>query len=60
MLHVLSVIGQRLARDPCPTASKDEFWLLTQALWNSLPQADCQNLFDSMSHRIAALLTHGS
>ncbi|GFX55031.1 transposable element Tc1 transposase [Trichonephila clavipes] len=50
------LVGQRLARDPRPAASKDELLLRLQAIWNSLPQADIQNLFDSMSRRIATLI----
>ncbi|GFV70352.1 hypothetical protein TNCV_4797711 [Trichonephila clavipes] len=44
--HVWDLVGRRLARDPRP--SKDEFFLRIQAIWNSIPQADIQNLFDSM------------
>ncbi|GFT26466.1 transposable element Tcb2 transposase [Trichonephila clavipes] len=42
--HVWDLIGRRLARDPRLAASKDEFLILIQAIWNSLPQADIQNL----------------
>ena len=42
--------------DPRPTASKDKLWLRMQAIWNSLPQADIQNLFDSMPRLKAALI----
>ncbi|GFV33587.1 transposable element Tcb2 transposase [Trichonephila clavipes] len=52
--QVWDLVVWRLARDPRPTASKDEFLLHMQAIWNSLPQADIQNLFDSMPRRIAA------
>ncbi|GFW62242.1 uncharacterized protein TNCV_4421291 [Trichonephila clavipes] len=48
--------GRRLARDPHPTASKDEIWVRIQAIWNYLPQADIQHLFDSMPRRIATLI----
>ncbi|GFS89745.1 transposable element Tcb2 transposase [Trichonephila clavipes] len=54
--HVWDLVGRRLARDPRPTASKDERLLCIQAIWNSLPQADIQNLFDSLPRRIAALI----
>ncbi|GFS63050.1 transposable element Tcb2 transposase [Trichonephila clavipes] len=47
--------GRRLARDLRPAASKDELLLRMQAIWNSLPQADIQNLFDSIPPRIATL-----
>lgn len=58
--HVWDMVGRRLARDPRPAVSKDELWLRIQAIWNSLPQADIQNLFDSMPRRIAALIAaHG-
>ncbi|GFW11763.1 transposable element Tc1 transposase [Trichonephila clavipes] len=46
--HVWDLVGRRLARDPRPSASKDELLLRTQAIWNSLPQADIQYLFNSM------------
>ena len=42
--HVWDFVGRRLARDPA--ASKDELWLCKQAIQNSLPQTDIQNLFD--------------
>ncbi|GFX98710.1 transposable element Tcb1 transposase [Trichonephila clavipes] len=45
--HVWDLVGRRLSRDPRPAASKDELLLRIQAIWNSLPQADIQNLFDS-------------
>ncbi|GFW95361.1 transposable element Tcb2 transposase [Trichonephila clavipes] len=49
-------IGRRLARGPRPAASKDELLLRIQAIWNSSPEADIQNLFDSMPRRIAAVI----
>ncbi|GFX44889.1 transposable element Tcb1 transposase [Trichonephila clavipes] len=52
--HVWDLVGQHLAHHPRPAASKDELLLRMQAIWNSLPQADIQNLFDSMPRRIAA------
>ncbi|PRD36668.1 UNVERIFIED_CONTAM: tc1a [Trichonephila clavipes] len=58
--HVWDFVGRRLGRDPRPAASKDELLLHIQAIWNSLPQADIQNLFDSMPRCIAALIAaHG-
>ncbi|GFW64683.1 transposable element Tcb1 transposase [Trichonephila clavipes] len=54
--HVRDLIGWRIARDPCPAASKDELLVRIQAIGNSLPQADIQNLFHSMSRRIATLI----
>ncbi|GFU91842.1 hypothetical protein TNCV_3192291 [Trichonephila clavipes] len=54
--HVGYLVGRRLARDPRPAASKDELLLCIQAIWNSLPQADIQNLFDSMLRCTTALI----
>ncbi|GFV32203.1 transposable element Tcb1 transposase [Trichonephila clavipes] len=54
--HTWDFAGRRLNRDPRPAASKHELLLRKQAIWNSLPQADIQNLFDSMPRRIAALI----
>ncbi|GFS67029.1 transposable element Tcb2 transposase [Trichonephila clavipes] len=54
---ITDLVGQRLVRDPSPVASKDELLLRRQAIWNFLPQADIQNLFDSMPRRIAALIS---
>ncbi|GFU59708.1 transposable element Tcb2 transposase [Trichonephila clavipes] len=53
--HVWNLVGSRLARDPRLAVSKDELLLRIQAIWNSLPQANIQNLFDFMPRRIAAL-----
>ncbi|GFV30534.1 transposable element Tcb2 transposase [Trichonephila clavipes] len=54
--HVWDWVGRRLARNPRPAVSKDELLLRIQAIWNSLPHADIQNLFDSVLRRIAALI----
>ncbi|GFY31686.1 transposable element Tcb1 transposase [Trichonephila clavipes] len=54
--HVWDLVGRRLARDPRPADSQHELLLRIQAIWNSLPQADIQNLFDSMPRRLAALI----
>ncbi|GFV32717.1 hypothetical protein TNCV_3890751 [Trichonephila clavipes] len=54
--HVWDFVGRRLARNPRPSFSKDELFLRIQATWNSLSQADIQNLFDSMPRRIATLI----
>ncbi|GFV80201.1 hypothetical protein TNCV_1477631 [Trichonephila clavipes] len=53
--HVWDFVGQCFACDLRPAASKDEFLLRIQALWN-FPQAYIQKLFDSMPRRIAALI----
>ncbi|GFU62794.1 hypothetical protein TNCV_1381641 [Trichonephila clavipes] len=54
--HVWYLVDLRLPRDLRPAASKDEILLRIQAIRNSLPQADIQNLLDSMPRRIAALI----
>ncbi|GFX20553.1 transposable element Tcb1 transposase [Trichonephila clavipes] len=54
--HVWDLVCRRLARDSRPGASKDELLLRLQAIWNSFPQEDIQNLFASMPRRIAALI----
>ncbi|GFX43615.1 transposable element Tcb1 transposase [Trichonephila clavipes] len=54
--HVRDLVGQHLARDPRSAVSNDELLLCIQALWNSLPQANIQNLFVSIPFRIAALI----
>ncbi|GFT00625.1 transposable element Tcb2 transposase [Trichonephila clavipes] len=54
--HVWDLVGRRLAHVPCPAASKDELLLRIPAIWNSLPQADIQNLFNSMPRRIEVLI----
>ncbi|GFW45021.1 transposable element Tcb2 transposase [Trichonephila clavipes] len=46
--HVWDIVGQRLARDLRPVASTDELWFRIQTIWNTLSQADIQNLFNSM------------
>ncbi|GFV20545.1 transposable element Tcb1 transposase [Trichonephila clavipes] len=58
--HVWDVIGRRLARDLRPVTSTEELWLCIQTIWNTLPQADIQNLFNSMPRRVAAFIAvHG-
>ncbi|GFX00202.1 transposable element Tcb1 transposase [Trichonephila clavipes] len=53
--HVWDLVGRRLARNQHPAASKDELLLRIQGIWNSLPQAYIQNLFDCMPRHIATL-----
>ncbi|GFT06549.1 transposable element Tc1 transposase [Trichonephila clavipes] len=54
--HVWDIVGRRLTRDIRPVASTDELWLRIQTIWNTLPQADIQNLFNSMPRRVAAFI----
>ncbi|GFW97277.1 transposable element Tcb2 transposase [Trichonephila clavipes] len=46
--HGWDLVSRRLVRDPHPAASKDELLLRILAIRNSVPEADIQNLFDSM------------
>ena len=58
--HVWDLVSRLLARDLRLAASKHKLWLWIQAIWNSFPQADIQNLFDSIPCRMAALIAaHG-
>ncbi|PRD35101.1 UNVERIFIED_CONTAM: hypothetical protein NCL1_12632 [Trichonephila clavipes] len=52
--HMWDFVGRRLVRDLLPAASKVKLLLRIPAIWNSLRQADIQNLFHSMTHCIAA------
>ncbi|GFU19129.1 transposable element Tcb2 transposase [Trichonephila clavipes] len=54
--HVWDIVGGRLAHDLRPVVSTDELWLRIQTVWNTLPQADIQNLFNSMPRRVATLI----
>ena len=55
------LVGWRLARYPCPAASKGELCLCIQAIWNSVLQEDIRNLFNSMPRHTAALIAvHGN
>ncbi|GFV30798.1 transposable element Tc1 transposase [Trichonephila clavipes] len=54
--HEWDIVGRRLARDLRPVASADELWLRIQTIWNTLPQTDIKNLFNSMPRRVAALI----
>ncbi|GFV48632.1 hypothetical protein TNCV_5069171 [Trichonephila clavipes] len=56
--HVWDLVGRRFAREPRPAASKDEFLLRIQEIWNSLLRA--QNIFDNRPRRIETLIAaHG-
>ena len=58
--HVWDLIGRRQARDLRLAASKHKLRLCIQAIWNSLPQADIQKLFDSVpSHKPAPITARG-
>ncbi|GFW34781.1 transposable element Tc1 transposase [Trichonephila clavipes] len=54
--HEWDIVGRRIARDLRPVASTDELWLPIQTIWNTLPQTDIKNLFNSMPRRVAALI----
>ncbi|GFV66471.1 transposable element Tcb2 transposase [Trichonephila clavipes] len=54
--HVWDIFGGRLARDLRTVVSTDELWLRIQTIWNALPQADIQNLFNSMPRHVATLI----
>ena len=54
--HDWGLVGRRLALRLASAASKDELWLRIQEIWNSVPRAGIQKLFDSMPRRIAALI----
>ncbi|GFW09903.1 transposable element Tc1 transposase [Trichonephila clavipes] len=54
--HEWDIVGRRLARDLCPVVSTDELWLRIQTIWNTLPQADIQNLFNSIPRRVVAFI----
>ncbi|GFV02029.1 transposable element Tc1 transposase [Trichonephila clavipes] len=54
--HEWDIVGRRIARDLRPVASTDELWLRIQTIWNTLPQTDIKNLFNSMPRRVAALI----
>ncbi|GFU68061.1 transposable element Tcb2 transposase [Trichonephila clavipes] len=49
------LVSRRLGRDPRPASSKGKLLLRIQSIWNSLPQANIQNLLHSLPRRIAAL-----
>ena len=50
------LVRGHLSRDPRLAASKEELWLRIQEVWNGLPQAGIQNLFDFMPRRSAAII----
>ncbi|GFT92613.1 transposable element Tc1 transposase [Trichonephila clavipes] len=54
--HVWDTFGWSLARDLRHVASTDELWLRIKTIWNTLRQADIQNLFNSMPRRVVALI----
>ncbi|GFX85553.1 transposable element Tc1 transposase [Trichonephila clavipes] len=54
--HEWDIVGRRIARDLRPVASTDELWLRIQTKWNTLPQTDIKNVFNSMARRVAALI----
>ena len=55
-LLINNLVPWNLAFDPRSATSKDELWLRIQAVWNYLPQAGIQNLFESIPRRIEALI----
>ncbi|GFY06179.1 uncharacterized protein TNCV_3108581 [Trichonephila clavipes] len=56
--RVWDLVGRRFTREPRLATSKDELLLRIQAIWNSLPQADIQNLFDSIPRCSSTYCNH--
>lgn len=54
--HVMELVDRHFACYFSPISSTDVFWIRIQRIWNARPQAYNQNVFGSLSRRIAALV----
>ncbi|GFV21269.1 transposable element Tcb1 transposase [Trichonephila clavipes] len=53
-----SRVAQRLAQITPPAATPNQLWQHVEAAWSAVPQEHIQSLFESMSRRVAAVISN--
>ncbi|GFX53708.1 transposable element Tcb1 transposase [Trichonephila clavipes] len=56
--NMLSMVDQRLTLITPPAATPDRLWQCVEAAWSAVPQEHTQSLFESMSWRVAAVISN--
>ncbi|GFV86402.1 transposable element Tc1 transposase [Trichonephila clavipes] len=56
--NLWSMVAQRLTQITPPAATPDQLWQRVEAAWSAVPQKHIQNLFESMSRRLAAVISN--
>ncbi|GFW12705.1 HTH_Tnp_Tc3_2 domain-containing protein [Trichonephila clavipes] len=53
-----SMVAQRLTQITLPAATPDQFWQRVEAAWSAVSQENIKILFESMSRRVAAVISN--
>ncbi|GFX37431.1 transposable element Tcb1 transposase [Trichonephila clavipes] len=56
--NMWSMVVQRLTQITSPAATPDQLWQRVEAAWSAVPQEHIQSLFESMSRRVAAVISN--
>ncbi|GFT42452.1 transposable element Tcb1 transposase [Trichonephila clavipes] len=56
--NMWSMVAQRLTKITPLAATTDLLWQRVEATWSSVPQEHIQSLFESMSRRVAAVISN--
>ncbi|GFX76838.1 transposable element Tcb1 transposase [Trichonephila clavipes] len=56
--NMWSMVAQRGTQITSPAATPDQLWQRVEAAWSAVPQEHSQSLFESMSRRVAAVITN--
>ncbi|GFX09830.1 transposable element Tcb1 transposase [Trichonephila clavipes] len=56
--NMWSMVAQRLIQITPPAVTSDQLWQRVEAAWSALPQEHIQSLFESMTRRVAAVISN--
>ncbi|GFU78463.1 transposable element Tcb1 transposase [Trichonephila clavipes] len=56
--NMRSMVSQRLTQITTPAATPDQLWQRVEAAWSDVPQEHIQSLFESMSRRVAGVISN--
>ncbi|GFV96760.1 transposable element Tcb1 transposase [Trichonephila clavipes] len=56
--NMWSMVAQRLIQITPPAATPDQLWQRVEASWSAVPQEPILSLFESMSRRVAAVISN--
>ncbi|GFT69650.1 transposable element Tcb1 transposase [Trichonephila clavipes] len=57
-VNMWSMVAQRLIQITPPAAKPDHLWQRGEAVWSVVPQEHIQSLFESLSRRVAAVISN--
>ncbi|GFV39443.1 transposable element Tcb1 transposase [Trichonephila clavipes] len=58
MENMWSIVAQRLTQITPPAATRDQLWQRVEAAWSAVSQEHIQSLFESMSRRMATVISN--